>query len=48
MFLVHLKKDYLTVAFQISETLMRCAKELHFLKYWSHQINKFLIQNIDL
>ena len=33
-----LKKDYLTIAFQVSETLMRCTKELHI----------FLIQNIDL
>ena len=38
----------LTIAFQVSETLMRCTKELHFLNYCSHKINKFLIQNIDL
>ena len=42
-----LKKDYITLAFQVSESLMRCLKELHFLNYCSHKINKFLIQNID-
>ena len=38
MFLVHLKK--LTITFQVSEILMRGTKELHFLKYCSHQIKK--------
>ena len=33
---------------QVSETLMRLTKELHFLNYCSHKIDKFLIQNIDL
>ena len=45
---MHLKKDHLTINFQVSETLMRCTKELHFLNYCSHKINKSLIQNIDL
>ena len=48
MFLAHLKKEYFTIAYQFSETLMRLKKELHFLNYCSHKINKFLIQNIDL
>ena len=43
-----LKKDYLTIAFQVSETLIKCTKELHILNYCSHKINKYLIQNIDL
>ena len=34
MFLVHLKQDYFNnLAFQVSETLVRCAKELLFLNY---------------
>ena len=37
-----------TIAFQVSETLMRCAKEFHILNYCSHKMNKFLIQNINL
>ena len=31
---------------QVSETLMRCAKELHLLNNCSLKMNKFLIQNI--
>ena len=38
----------LTTAFEVSETLTRCAKELHFLNYCSPKMNKFLIQNIHL
>ena len=30
MFLATLKKEYFTIAYQVSETLMRHAKELHF------------------
>ena len=45
---MQLKKDYFTIAFQVSETLMRRTKELHFLNNCSHKVNKFLIQNIDL
>ena len=35
-------------AFQVAETLMRCAKELHIINYCFHKVNKFLIQNINL
>ena len=35
-----------TVAFQVSETLMKCAKKVHFLNYCSYKMIKFLIQNI--
>ena len=31
------EKFVLTSAFKISETLMRCAKELRFVKYCSHK-----------
>ena len=30
-----------TVAFQVSETFMRCAKELHFLNKYFHKMIKF-------
>ena len=43
-----LKKDYLTIAFQVSESLMRHTKELHFFNYCSHKNNKYLVQIIDL
>ena len=48
MFLVHFKKDNFTITFQVTETLMRHTKELHFLNYGSHKINKSLFQNSDL
>ena len=39
-----------TTAFQVSETLMNFAKEMHWLNYYSDSLkmNNFLIQNINL
>ena len=37
-----------TFALQVPETLLICAKELHFLNDCSHETNKFLIQTFDL
>ena len=46
MFLVQRRQEHLTIAFQVSETLLRCENLLHFLNYCSLKMKKILIQNI--